>query len=451
MLSFVYPVSIQKIKMTKPTVPKAGFSNNFIKSLPVLPDRYIVYDGNGLGVRVSQKGRKTFIYSYRFGKPKTWTIGAYPAISLSEANEMRFKAKEMLSRGLDPAVHSKSVKAVNLEKAKQKILTFGDLADRFLADHTASETTIGNYRECLYRYIFQSKRPPRKDGRQYDGHVYTDWSNVPAEDITRDDIRSILKSITDQGITRRANLTNTALKLLWSYGVNEELVRYDPTSGIKDPAKKTRGTRVLSIEEIPVFWHGVLKIRSHRTVTILRLLLLLARRETEVCGAKWSEFDLDAGTWFIPVRRNVHGVMISSGLKVHESSEHLVDGLMVALPKMAVELLREWRKRAGNWEHVFPGEKVPTVAIGYNVPSKATRRSWKVIGMKEPFTPHDLRRTAMTNLARLKVAPHIRARITAHSVGNSVEKTYDKYEYLDEKREAMELWAAEIQRLISMQ
>lgn len=262
--------------MIKPVAPKNGFSPNFLKGLqppPPSEERYIVFEGrDGLGIRVSPTGKKTFVKSYRFGtKTKLWTIGDFPAYSLHEARAFLAQGMDMLRRGLDPSVQSKAIKVAKVQSAQ---LTFGSLADEFLANHNASETTISNYRECLYNYVFQSKKPPRKDGKSYGGHQYYDWSHVPAEDITREDIKSILKSITDNGITRRANLTRTALKGVWDYAIAEELVKYYPMAAIKDPAKKTRGTRSLSISEIPVFWHGLLKIRSQKSVLALRLILL---------------------------------------------------------------------------------------------------------------------------------------------------------------------------------
>ena len=433
--------------MIKPAAPKTGFSTNFLKGLQQpLEGMYHVAEGrDGFGIRVYSTGKKSFVKSYRFGtKTKTWTIGHFPAFSLKEAHDILAEGMDMLDRGLDPAVQFKAIKVTKIEHAQ---LTFGQLADQFLADHTASETTISNYRECLYNYVFQSKRHPRKDGKAFSGNVYYDWSNVPAEDITRSDIKAILKSITDNGITRRANLTRTALKCLWDYAIAEELVKYYPMAAIKDPAKKTRGTRSLSIAEIPIFWNGLSEIKSRRTVLILRLILLLGRRETEVCGAKWNEFDLEAGEWFIPVRRELKGEYIPSGLKVHESTEHLVDGLMVALPKQAVKMLKEWKKVTGNWDHVFPSEPNPAIPQHRSAIAQAIRRNWSNIGLSESIVPHDLRRTAISHMSRLKVPQHIKARITAHSTGDSVQQTYDKYAYLDEKRDAMELWSAEIIRL----
>lgn len=445
-------MSIQKkIKMIKPVAPKTGFSTNFLKGLP-LPapgvDRYIVPAGrDGFGIRVSSTGKKTFVKSYRFGsKTKLWTICDFPAYSLHEALALLADGMQMLRRGLDPSVQSKAIKVARVASAQ---LTFGELADKYLASCTTiAKSTVDTYRECLYNYVFQSKKPARKDGKPYKGNVYFDWSNVPAEDITRDDIRSILIAMTDNGITRRANLTNTVLKLLWNYGCIESLVKNNPAVGIENPSKKSRGERYLDIDEISIFWNGLLKIRSQRTVLILRLILLLGRRETEVCGAMWKEFNLDRAEWFIPVRRSVNGEKVTAGLKVHESNEHLVSGLMVALPKQAVQMLRAWKNVAGNWDFVFPSEYNPSIPQNYKSLSRALSRNWHKMGLVTAVKPQDLRRTAETHITRLGVPKHIRDRITAHSAGDSVEQTYNKYEFFTEKQLAMELWSAEIKRLI---
>lgn len=439
--------------MSKPVAPKTGFSTNFLKGLPLPPlgkDRYHVAEGrDGFGIIVYSTGRKSFVKTYRFGdKTKLWTIGSFPAFSLHEAHDILAEGMKMLSRGLDPSVQSKAIKVAKVQSAQ---LTFGDFADKYLAKRiTIGKSTVDTYRECLYNYVFQSKKPPRKDGKPYTGNVYFDWSNVPAEDITRDDIRSILDAMTANGITRRANLTLSVLKLLWKYGCRENLVKNNPADGIENPSKKSRGERYLDIDEISIFWNGLLKIRSQRTVLILRLILLLGRRETEVCGAMWKEFNLDRAEWFIPVRRLINGEMITSGLKVHESNEHLVSGLMVALPEQAVQMLRTWKGVTGNWDFVFPSEYNPTVPQDYKSLSRALSRNWHNMGLVTAVKPQDLRRTAKTHITRLGVPKYIRDRITAHSAGDSVEQTYNKYEFLTEKRQAMELWSAEVKRLIEL-
>jgi integrase len=72
------------------------------------------------------------------------------------------------------------------------------------------------------------------------------------------------------------------------------------------------------------------------------------------------------------------------------------------------------------------------------------------MGLSEHITPHGLRRTATTHLARLQVLPFIRNRITAHTgAGDTIQQIYDRYDYFEEKLAALEKWANEIQRLIA--
>lgn len=67
---------------------------------------------------------------------------------------------------------------------------------------------------------------------------------------------------------------------------------------------------------------------------------------------------------------------------------------------------------------------------------------FKERGISE-FTLHDLRRTCRTGLARLKVLPHVAERVLNHAQ-QRIPGTYDRYEYLDEKREALDKWAAHL-------
>lgn len=62
------------------------------------------------------------------------------------------------------------------------------------------------------------------------------------------------------------------------------------------------------------------------------------------------------------------------------------------------------------------------------------------------FTLHDLRRTCRTGLSRLKVEPHIAERILNHAQPG-IEGVYDQYAYLEEKRAALEKWAAHLERI----
>jgi hypothetical protein len=63
------------------------------------------------------------------------------------------------------------------------------------------------------------------------------------------------------------------------------------------------------------------------------------------------------------------------------------------------------------------------------------------------WTNHDIRRTVRSNLSRLKVSEEAREAVMAH-VRPGIKGTYDLHDYLDEKREALDLWAARLRSIV---
>jgi len=66
------------------------------------------------------------------------------------------------------------------------------------------------------------------------------------------------------------------------------------------------------------------------------------------------------------------------------------------------------------------------------------------------FVNHDIRRTVRSHLSRLKTTEEAREAVLAHA-RPGIKGTYDLYDYLDEKREALELWAARLRSIVAPQ
>ncbi len=64
---------------------------------------------------------------------------------------------------------------------------------------------------------------------------------------------------------------------------------------------------------------------------------------------------------------------------------------------------------------------------------------------------HDLRRTAASGLARLQTPPHVIEAVLNHRGGtiSGVAAVYNRYSYLEEKRQALEAWARHVQGLVA--
>jgi hypothetical protein len=65
------------------------------------------------------------------------------------------------------------------------------------------------------------------------------------------------------------------------------------------------------------------------------------------------------------------------------------------------------------------------------------------------FTPRDLRRTWKTLAGDAGISKEMRDRLQNHSKSDVSSRHYDRYEYLPEKRAAMETWSAYLDRVIA--
>ncbi len=66
---------------------------------------------------------------------------------------------------------------------------------------------------------------------------------------------------------------------------------------------------------------------------------------------------------------------------------------------------------------------------------------------REPFQLRDLRRTAETMLASLKVSRDIRAQLQSHGLGGVQQQHYDMHDYTLEKQQTLKKWAAHLAKL----
>jgi hypothetical protein len=64
-----------------------------------------------------------------------------------------------------------------------------------------------------------------------------------------------------------------------------------------------------------------------------------------------------------------------------------------------------------------------------------------------PWVNHDIRRTVRSNLSRLRISEETREAVLAHA-RPGLAAVYDHHDYLDEKREALELWAARLRSIV---
>ncbi|MCZ6858995.1 MAG: integrase arm-type DNA-binding domain-containing protein, partial [Alphaproteobacteria bacterium] len=266
------------------------FTDRGIAAIKPKAERYEVWeDGRtGLGVRVSPKGRKSWVYMYRFnGKARRMGIGTYPAIGLAKARVMHAGAKEILAKGADPGTQQTERK-----RAERSAETVFDLAD-----------------EYLEKWARPRKRSAAEDERMLNKDVLPAWGMRKAKSITRRDVILLLDGIVERGSPIQANRTLAVVRRMFNFAISRDILDTTPVAMVKAPAKENQRDRVLSADEIKTFWNGLAAAPMTQAVRLaLKLELVTAQRKGELVGAALSEFDFDEGVWTIPAGRAKNGI-----------------------------------------------------------------------------------------------------------------------------------------------
>lgn len=387
------------------------FTDRSIQSLKPETSRYIKWkdNGDGLGIRVSPKGKKSFIYMYRFdGKSRMMTLGDYPKMSLVEANIAHSKALELKSLGVDPA--EKHIIAARQEREAETI-----------------EELIAEYIE---KWAKPRKRSWYKDQLILNKDVLPHWSKRKAKDITRKDVVALLDRIVRRGAEIQANRTLAIIRKMFNFAISRDLVEVSPCSGVKAPAAENKRERVLSEQEIVNLWIKIPQSNMHISTQIAtKLLLVCGQRAGEVISMEWKEVDFDSNWWTIPA---------------HKAKNNLAH--RVPLSPMAIALLKQARIYSGQSDYVFPSPRKDK-HINVDAISKAFKRSAEFFAFEEKVTPHDLRRTAASHMTSMGINRLIVKKILNH-VESDITAVYDRHSYDIEKRSALDAWDNRLNQII---
>jgi integrase len=263
------------------------------------------------------------------------------------------------------------------------------------------------------RSAAEIERRLRKDVLPIIGHI-------PLRELHRRDVTRVLDAKADAPIAARRAFADLRAMVRWAVARGD--LDHNPIDGMQGPPTSKPRTRVLTDEEIRALWRSLptALARSPTIQQIIKLCLITGQRLGEVSGLSLNEIDLNRRVWNIPAERTKNG---------HPHS--------VPLSEFALEIIGE---AGGSFK----------VSRSVNV-SQAIQRKQAKFGIAQ-WTAHDLRRTALTKMAELGVAPIVLGHIANHRTTTKAGITlgvYVHHAYEREKREALELWANRLQGIIS--
>ena len=351
----------------------------------------------GLGLRTTANGVRAFIYNYRteLGRQRRATVGRWPTMTATTARAAASQLQAKVTVGGDPVV---------AKQVRREALTFAALVDEFANRHLV-----------LKRSGKETERLLRIDAIPLLG-------STKATEVRRRDLIELLERKAKMAPVG-ANRLASAISRMYRWAIKRDILEVNPAVMLPK-AEETGRDRVLNERELVTFWEGLdgaQRIGKDIADALLLVLTTLAR-PGEVCGARWDE--IDGQWWEIPGTRTKNG-------RSHR----------VPLNSRVLEIL-ERRERTG--EYCFPSE----YADHLRRPSmtQALQRSQNHFGIPR-FTPQDLRRTAASHIAALGVPRFIIERLLNHT-DRTVTARYDRYEYSNEKRDALEKWDRKLRALL---
>jgi integrase len=274
----------------------------------------------------------------------------------------------------------------------------------------------------IAQHISQNRSAP-EISRMLRRAVGSAWGSRSIHEISKRDVVDVVSAIEQRGAPVAANKALKSIKTFFRWCVGRAVLDKSPADGVPLPAKQVTRDRVLNDGELARIILAARQIGGPYG-DIVEVLALTGQRREEVARCTWEEIDIAGRTWKLSPER-------TKNAKAHE----------VYLSDQAVAVVGRVDKIG---DLVFSH----TGTAPFQAFSVAKRELDKLSGVNG-WRLHDLRRTCVSGMARLGIAPHVADKILNHQAGtiSGVAAVYQRHDFLAERREALEMWGAHVNRI----
>lgn len=364
----------------------------------------------------ARQGKASWILRYRFGgREREKVIGRYPDITLKDARELARKDRAQLQQGVDVGAvkRQERLKAIDMHNVE------------------------GLAKIWFERHIEGKYKHPEVVERVIRRHIKPAIGKLPVEEVRPVHIDGVLTKIVAGGAPTVANDALRYLFRMFHFAVKRKWIDANPAYGfeISDAGGTERSReRWLNREELATLAQAMRETPNFGRLNELAVWLLLALcvRKMELLSAKWSEFDLEKGLWILQPSRT-----------------KMKSAIDIPLAPPVIDWLKELKVYACGHAHLFPARRLIHIKAGIPRKNRFEHISPDTLNVAlkrlqfddmDHFTVHDMRRTARTHMAALGVDRFVAERSLNHKV-RDVEGVYNRYDYFDERKEALTRWA----------
>ncbi len=381
---------------------------------------------DGLMIRVTRNGAKSFSLVFkvpgehpggpsktgapRKGRPHRMTLGSYPLLSLADARDQARKLLEQVDQGIDP---------------------------RPARDRTALESYSNTVSAVAKRFVAQECKGHIKSWRRVERtlamHVLPALGTKLIADIKRADINKLIDVLVDEDreggpMPGAAREVRKHVHHLFDFAVDRGIIDSNPAHKLKRKIlKSTNGDahRALEDDELKAIWQAACEI-GYPFGDWVRLLMLTGARRGEWAEASRSEIDFGSRTHNIPARRYKTG--IPHAVPLTDVAWGIIEGLPV------------WNE--GDFLFSTTGG-----VKAINSADAAKKKIDRLTGPMAKWSFHCFRVTAETRMVKLGINPDHFQAVLGH-VKQGMQKVYNRHDYMDEKREALDLYAKHLMGVV---
>jgi integrase len=415
---------------------RVKLTDRWVRALAAPAARLDVWDElvPGLVLRVTPAGMKTFALWYRVhGRPRRYTFGRYPTVSLADARE---QAQEILAG----ARRGEDAQAAKLEA--RAAADFEGLCRSFVGARTPNlaTSTAREYARMINAYVRGSA-----------------LARTPAQQTTSLDLDARLNELAKDAPIQ-ANRLFQLFRAVCRWGRRKGALPMNPMEAVERPRREQPRERTLRDDEVRALLQALTdsdpdfsatRPPDAITAAAVQVLLLLGQRSTETLEMRWQDLDLKGrpatpkGSRSLPATLPIWTIpgRYRKGGRLHT----------VPLPHQVVTIIEALHTLTGNNARVFHGVSIDNPHRWWDpIRDRAIGLGKREGVVVEHFTRHDLRRTAATGMTRLGASRFIADRVIGHKE-TGVASVYDRYEYLREKASALGAWAAHVEAIGSRQ
>ena len=282
-----------------------------------------------------------------------------------------------------------------------------DLVELFISEHVSKNRSAREISRLLRREVIPK------------------WGMRSVHEIGKRQIIELVSEVTARGAPSAANKLLKVVKTFFGWCVGRAILDISPAKGLAAPARETARDRVLDDDELARIIAAARQIDGPYG-GIVELLALTGQRREEVAQLTWDELDLASQTWTLPASRTKNGkrayrAPLAGGYRCADADAENV----------------------GSFVFSVSGTKP---FQGFSAAKRELDKLSEVTGWRL----HDLRRTCVSGMARLGVAPHVADKVLNHQSGtiSGVAAVYQRHEFLAERKDALERWGAHVAALL---